>query len=118
MKFILLLAVVLVITKQDCPPNCVQCSSSAYCTRCADGYQLSGGKCLPCTTGCATCPTFTSTCTLCFYGYQLSGGRCYPCTDPHCALCPNFTNFCTECYAGYRVLGGDCYPAALNVQSE
>ena len=118
MKLILLLVVLFVLTRQACPPNCDQCSSSSYCTRCTDGYMLNGGRCLKCfDANCAQCPNQQNSCAQCFAGYMVTGGKCAKCLDVNCAQCPNNTNSCTECFSGYKVSGGKCI-RMLNVQVE
>ena len=69
--------------------NCAKCTSKAgatsgtsvTCSACADGYELSGGKCVAsCPTGCSSCSS-SSTCTGCDSGYFLSNGTCFICPD-------------------------------------
>ena len=111
MKFLLLVVVLFVLTKQACPPNCSQCSSGGYCTQCYDGFMLSGGRCYQCVTGCSQCPNNINVCTQCSNGYLLSGGKCYPCVTG-CSQCPNNINVCTQCFNGYLLSGGKCYPCS------
>ena len=86
--------------------NCAKCTSKAgatsgtsvTCTACADGYKLSGGKCVAsCPTGCSSCSS-SSTCTGCDSGYYLSSGSCLAC--PENATCKGGTETFI-CDSGY-----------------
>lgn len=44
----------------SCPSNCTECSSASVCTACADGYELSGGKCVAQTNTVSSCPPYTT----------------------------------------------------------
>jgi len=68
-----------------CDEHCLLCASGNTCSKCAEGYYLSGNNCSPCydTTKCLTCsgPQITD-CTACktSYGY-VQGEGCILCTN-------------------------------------
>lgn len=99
--------------------NCAKCTSKAgatsgtsvTCTACADGYELSGGKCVAsCPTGCSSCSS-SSTCTGCDSGYYLSSGSCLAC--PENATCKGGTETFI-CDSGFKKSGKFCTALVLN----
>ncbi len=98
-------------------PDCVECLNENYCTRCAEGTELSDGVCssvgpvpIACIDPhCAECPTRSDFCVRCSRGYFLVNGVCSPC-QPDCLRC-NSTLVCTECSPGYYLaVNSTCVP--------
>lgn len=77
------------------------------CTKCARGFRLVNGACLPsCQFPCLNCAVEDNTlCTSCYGGYSLSNGQCLPsftCNDDNsCVACPRiaflFQRRCSNC---------------------
>lgn len=82
--------------------NCKIClnKNSNNCSSCYDGYYLSQGTCLPCSTGCINC-TSNKTCENCDSSkfYFLSNNSCSLC-QKNCNHCDNKGN-CLLCNYGF-----------------
>jgi hypothetical protein len=110
---VLLVLLALFLTIRACPPNCTQCSTSSYCTKCADGYRVSGGLCEQCSDSiCAQCPESPGTCTKCVPTNGLIDGKCYRCKIAYCSDCIDYTTTCIMCLPGYKMVNNYCYPAS------
>lgn len=112
--------------------NCAVCDASgSTCTKCFDGYKLTGGSCtggscedgywwddwelacFACPADCKTCSD-DATCESCFDGYYHDMDRCVPCSQ-NCKQC-NY-NGCTQCESGYELNNGKCSQASPNCLS-
>ena len=63
--------------KAVCVRSCQVCIDLVTCSQCTAGYYLSGGTCLRCFMGCATCSGAGETqCISCSAGYTLSTSSC------------------------------------------
>lgn len=111
-----------------CATRCADCEGTVdNCVGCADGYTLSGGRCVACNDECATCAIGQpATCTECAEAYFMTdSNRCAPkricvegtyesnpgsptqdrtCAqcDPQCGACRGpSSDDCTSCAAGF-----------------
>lgn len=51
--------------KLTCVDNCSNCSDLMACTSCINGFYLSGGQCLRCSSCCQTCTGVSTNCIVC-----------------------------------------------------
>ena len=87
----------------DIIPGCEECSASAECTRCSNGYALSAGSCQRCSSSQIAAPSSTG------------GQQCKECSDmiAGCATCASGSQ-CTTCNPGYANSGSACTKCAVN----
>lgn len=83
-----------------CATGCMSCSGSINtCSKCYNGYYLSGSSCLSCSFGCSQCIA-GSVCSKCNSGYYLNSfSSCNSCTSG-CDVCYNSTD-CEVCLSGF-----------------
>ena len=79
------------------------CNATSSCLTCSNGYYLSSGQCLVCSSlpaNCLTCDaSVTTNCFQCSKGYYLSAGSCVQCVTG-CLDCSSAT-FCKTAMPGY-----------------
>ena len=88
--------------------NCLGCSSENRCTKCIQGYSLSGdNSCSPMLYNEPNCLHFgdNGTCTLCTFPYAVQeNGTCslmsFACNVENCLFCSSI-NSCSACQYGY-----------------
>ena len=83
-----------------CVPNCVACSNSSSCSKCADGYYLKNGQCSSCPPN-ATCSG--NEIITCRAGYYLNGTTCTAC--PAGKYSSAGASYCTDCPTGNYASG-------------
>ncbi|KAL4502619.1 hypothetical protein ABPG73_014376 [Tetrahymena malaccensis] len=98
-----------------CDPSCLTCSSPkdpTKCLTCSDGYFLSSGKCLKCSSPCSKCVDSASKCLSCItnYTFDNSSNSCNPNCDSSCKTCsqPIDSNSCLSCNDGFYLDGTKC----------
>lgn len=126
--------------------NCLECSTISTCTKCNVGfYALDGScystcpqgyapatvnsalQCVPCKTGCRTCPVSVNTCTLCNTNlYINANGDCVP--IPNSCLSTQYLNTlgtcspchetCLTCFGGLRINCLTCQTPEYQLQSD
>ncbi len=126
--------------------NCLECSTITQCTKCNAGfYALEGScfstcpqgyapattnnilQCVPCKTGCKTCPVSVNTCTLCNTNLQIDGnGDCVP--IPNNCLSTQYLNplntcsscheTCLTCFGGLRINCLTCRTPEYQLQKD
>lgn len=63
--------------KAACAVGCGVCLDLVTCSQCVAGYYLSGGGCIKCFSGCATCSGVSeSQCVTCSSGYTFESSSC------------------------------------------
>ena len=111
--------------------NCLECSTLTQCTKCNTGlYTLQGScyticpqgyapsssagilSCIPCKTGCKSCPVSVNTCTLCDTNLQIDASdNCIPVPN-NClssqylnslGSCSSCDQTCLTCFGGLRI---------------
>lgn len=74
----------------NCSSNCLLCTGSSSCTKCASGYYLLNGTCR----------------TVCPSGYYIDSNRCLQCVYP-CLVCSSRTA-CSSCQSPSVLQNGIC----------
>ncbi len=96
----------------------IACNTDLTCTFCAEGYYLSGGKCLQCSLkpNCKTCdPVTPANCNACMKGFYLAdSGPCVDCTAG-CAECLS-DKVCLTPTDGYYIAIVDNNPTGISLK--
>lgn len=108
---------------QECPDNCLSCSSKSVCTTCKSKYWIQDGLCRPCPATCETCADLQS-CLTTSTDFYLTPAR-------KTAICPTYCDTaagscedgigCLKCATGSIINNGtglcDPCPANCNICS-
>lgn len=79
--------------------GCTRSMDDGYCSTCATGFTISGGRCLP-----SPPPPYPA----CAAGqYRTVGGVCSAC-PLNCGACTDYTGYCTTCTTGKILPQGTC----------
>ena len=96
--------------------GCDTCSERYNCTKCQDGFYLSGNICVACDSICDTCDGPGNNCKTCWNGRVLKGSTCVPANEviPYCEAASENSSeaICIQCAIGYYVSDGTCSPCA------
>ncbi|KAE8305820.1 High cysteine membrane protein Group 5 [Giardia duodenalis] len=96
--------------------GCDACSERYNCTKCQDGFYLSGNICVACDSICDTCDGPGNNCKTCWNGRVLKGSTCVPANEviPYCEAASENSSeaICIQCAIGYYVSDGTCSPCA------
>ena len=95
----------------DCGVTCQTCTEDRKCLKCADGFFMVSGNCIPCAQDCRTCEVLSNKCTGCFKGFELVQGSCKRNCIENCASCDSP---CTRCDDGFYLAQGSCKACSGN----